>query len=117
MKEKLAKIRNILCALSAGILITGCSSAKEEYLVPLPKVEPIPKESNIDLIISSAGSCTNIKENVNNQKITVSAVGDCTLGSDTNFGTENTLPYVFEQEQEDYSYFFKVVYPIYLQTI
>jgi len=112
VKEKLAKIRNILCALSAGILITGCSNTKEDYLVPLPKVEPIPKENSIDLIISSVGSSKNIKESVNNQEITISAVGDCTLGSDTNFGTENTLPYVFEQEQEDYSYFFKVVYPI-----
>lgn len=112
MKEKLTKIRKILCALSAGILITGCSNTKEDYLVPLPKVEPIPKENSIDLIISSVGSSMNIKESVNNQEITISAVGDCTLGTDTNFGTENTLPHVFKQEQENYSYFFKAVYPI-----
>lgn len=39
--------------------------------------------------------------------ITVSSVGDCTIGYDDNFGYTNSFPYVFKKNNSDYSYFFK----------
>lgn len=44
--------------------------------------------------------------------LTVSAVGDCTLGRDDRGNYYNSLPYFLEQNNNDYSYFFKEVYNI-----
>ena len=113
MKWKLTQYKCLLTALSATILLSGCSSNKESYYVSMPKVEPIPNEDILEKTID----CTikvveEIKEKSKVVAITISAVGDCTLGTDTNFGPQNTLPDVFAKQEEDYSYFFKEVYPI-----
>lgn len=42
----------------------------------------------------------------------LSFVGDCTLGSDDNFGYINTFNHVFDQNNGDYAYFFKGVYDV-----
>lgn len=44
--------------------------------------------------------------------IVISAVGDCTLGTDSNFGYTNSFPDVLERNDRDFSYFFKGVYDI-----
>lgn len=53
----------------------------------------------------------------NNPKIKSSliltSVGDCTLGSDTKFGNNGTLPTIIQQKNNDYSYFFKNVNQIF----
>lgn len=46
------------------------------------------------------------------QEITLSFVGDCTLGTDPDFAYKNSLPYVLDKNNGDYSYFFKGVYDI-----
>lgn len=112
MKEKLIKLRCFLYALSAGIIITGCSSKEEDYFVPLPKVEPIPVEEILENTIKTTTNIVNdIKASINIKEITISAVGDCTLGNDTTFGPGNFKD-VFEQNNREYSYFFKNVYSI-----
>lgn len=103
MKEKLTNLKCFLYALSAGVLISGCSM-KEDYTIPEVKVEPIPKEETIEKLIEE-------KPEIKIQEITISAVGDCTLGTDTDFGAGNFKD-VFNQVNGDYSYFFKNVYPI-----
>ncbi|HSN58012.1 MAG TPA: CapA family protein, partial [Clostridiaceae bacterium] len=40
-------------------------------------------------------------------EITVSSVGDCTLGYDDDFGYSGSFPYIFDKNNKDYSYFFK----------
>lgn len=40
-------------------------------------------------------------------EITVSSVGDCTLGYDDDFGYSGSFPYIFDKNNRDYSYFFK----------
>jgi len=40
-------------------------------------------------------------------EITISSVGDCTLGYDDNFGYSGSFPYIFDKNNKDYSYFFK----------
>lgn len=42
----------------------------------------------------------------------LSFVGDCTIGSDENFGYVNTFHDVFNRNNGDYSYFFKGVYDV-----
>ncbi|MCI9234120.1 MAG: CapA family protein, partial [Bacilli bacterium] len=44
--------------------------------------------------------------------IVISAIGDCTLGTDTNFGYERSLPAVLDSQNRDFSYFFSGVYDI-----
>jgi hypothetical protein len=40
-------------------------------------------------------------------EITISSVGDCTLGYDDDFGYSGSFPYIFDKNNKDYSYFFK----------
>jgi poly-gamma-glutamate synthesis protein (capsule biosynthesis protein) len=40
-------------------------------------------------------------------EITISSVGDCTIGYDNDFGYSGSFPYVFDKNNKDYSYFFK----------
>lgn len=47
----------------------------------------------------------------NNNEIVVSAVGDCTIGTDTNYKYKNSFNYVYEKVK-DYSYFFSGVYDV-----
>lgn len=41
--------------------------------------------------------------------ITISFAGDCTIGYDENFSYENSLPYMFNKENNNYGYFFQKV--------
>jgi len=45
----------------------------------------------------------------NETTITISLVGDCTLGTDESFSYINSFPYRFKKENEDYGYFFRGV--------
>jgi len=40
-------------------------------------------------------------------EITISSVGDCTLGYDDDLGYSGSFPYIFDKNNKDYSYFFK----------
>ena len=53
----------------------------------------------------------NIDDNI--KKIVLSTAGDCTLGSDDNFGYNNSFYQVFKNNNNDYSYFFKNVKDIF----
>lgn len=46
------------------------------------------------------------------QQVIITAVGDCTLGSDVNFGYPDTLPAVLAANKGDYSYIFRGVYSV-----
>lgn len=46
-------------------------------------------------------------------EVLIDSVGDCTLGYDNKFSFTNSLPYVFQRHNNDYSYFFKNVYDIF----
>lgn len=59
-------------------------------------------------------------KNVNNKttekkspEVTISAVGDCTIGHDDKFAFQNSLPYQLKIHNGDYSYFFKNVVQIF----
>lgn len=46
------------------------------------------------------------KEEIVKKDIIISAVGDCTLGTDTNFGYDNSFTDVLDKNNRDFSYFF-----------
>lgn len=46
------------------------------------------------------------------RQVVVTAVGDCTLGTDINFGYESTLPAVLDSQGGDPAYVFRNVYPV-----
>lgn len=46
---------------------------------------------------------------VNVKSFTITAVGDCTIGWDTNFGRGNRFDTVFAKNNNDYGYFFRLV--------
>ena len=48
-----------------------------------------------------------------NVEVLLSAVGDCTIGTDSKFGYENTLPAMALKPNNDFSYYFKNVYNIF----
>lgn len=59
-------------------------------------------------------------KNVNNKtiektlsEVTISSVGDCTIGHDDKFAFQNSLPYKLKANNGDYSYFFKNVVHIF----
>ncbi len=88
-----------------SLLLTSCK--KEENLQKTTvekKIEVVPPVNN--RIIRSKILEQEIKE------ITISAVGDCTLGTDTHFDEMDNFPYVLEKNNRDFSYFFKGVYNI-----
>jgi len=45
--------------------------------------------------------------------IIVSMAGDCTLGNDPNFGYHNRFPHELKRQNGDFSYFFKLVKPVF----
>lgn len=46
---------------------------------------------------------------INTKTFKITAVGDCTIGWDTKFGRGNRFDTVFEKNNKDYSYFFRLV--------
>lgn len=46
---------------------------------------------------------------VEKKAITISAIGDCTIGTDTHFGYENSFTDVLDSNNRDFSYFFRGV--------
>lgn len=46
-------------------------------------------------------------------EITMNSAGDCTIGTDTNFGYSGSYIQVFNNNNRDYNYFFKNVYDIF----
>ena len=53
----------------------------------------------------------NYFEGSNNNEVVISAVGDCTIGTDTNYRYKNSFNYVYEKVKDN-SYFFSGVYDV-----
>lgn len=49
---------------------------------------------------------------VEKKELVISAIGDCTLGTDSNFGYERSFSAILDVQNRDFSYFFSGVYDI-----
>ena len=99
--------KRLLCLILAlNTVLTGCSlknstSKFEEKETEIKSTESI-YNKKLDLL----------EETPITKDIVISVVGDCTLGTDPNFGYERTFTDIFDQTGGDYSYFFSGVYDI-----
>ncbi len=105
MREYLKRLKLCLLAMSSSVLITSCKKDTlninpEQIIVPQIEYEQENDENYEDIATA--------KQKIEKKTLTISAVGDCTLGTDTNFGSGNFKD-VFEEVNGDYSYFFKGV--------
>ena len=121
MKKELQKNKILLALLgSLSLAVSSCGQEKEEGLMPSQDVSI---EKDIDLDIRNENNILEKQEKIQKEKvmpkkelekpikkeITISAVGDCTLGRDDNYDYVNSLPDVLKQNEHDYSYFFRGV--------
>jgi hypothetical protein len=71
-------------------------------------------KSNIEQLGENSINNSDTPDNTDNYKeVLIDCAGDCTLGYDDKFSLENSLPYVLQKQNNDYSYFFKNVYNIF----
>ncbi len=83
-----------------SLLLTNC---KKEELI---KIETI--EKKMEIVPPKENRIINFKILKQKEKeITISAIGDCTLGTDTHFDEMNNFPYVLKKNNRDFSYFLK----------
>ena len=112
MKDILKRKKFLLILLSAlGLAFSGCKNDTREGIVKGAIKASMEEELDLNSIINlikDDEEQIEIKEPIT-KKITISAVGDCTLGRDDKYSYENSLPYVLEQNNHDYSYFFSGV--------
>lgn len=124
LEKRLSMYKNIKkFLLLSGLTLTLSSCNKEqeeiektiqdnqvEYATTLEKeVKELPRK----LEVKTDPQEKKMEEpKIEKKEITISAVGDCTLGTDTHFGYPNSLPYVLENNNQDFSYFFNGVYDV-----
>jgi len=79
--------------------------------------EKKPTESNTSNIINKPIDSTVVdnpsKVENTNTEVLLSAVGDCTIGTDSKFGYATSLPAMAIKHNNDFSYYFKNVYSIF----
>ncbi len=124
-KRKLNKkkaIRNISLLLFFSIILTtaivksisytlkkhnteqNISSKDNKPISSIPEVKPT-------LVDTSTKVATTVK----NTQVLLSAVGDCTIGTDSKFNYATSLPAMVTNSNKDFSYYFKNVYNIFSQ--
>ena len=104
--NKKKAIRNSSLLVISFIIITLViitTISKEQKPEPTPK-----KTSN-----SSSKSIISTKSKSTNTEVLLSAVGDCTIGTDSKFSSTNSLPAMALQHNNDFSYYFKNVHNIF----
>ncbi len=102
-KKKIFIIRRIFVLASLCIII---------FIPSFILVKHINKpKTSVDKPVTSLPSKSNLDSNKITQKalaeVTISSVGDCTIGHDSKFVFENSLPYQLKKHNYDYGYFFR----------
>lgn len=69
------------------------------------------KENNVDMNIEEKNDTQVAK--IEEKEIVITAVGDCTLGTDTEFGYQDSIQNEIDNNGNDYSYIMKNVEPIF----
>lgn len=110
-KFMLSSSITLLILILCGALLYNIINHKKIYLKNKPTCANTKNTNNKKDNIKNG----NIKEkNIKNIKtsdkeVLITSIGNCTIGTDPKFGYNNSLPYVLEKNNNDYSYFFKNV--------
>ncbi|MCI8331088.1 MAG: CapA family protein [Bacilli bacterium] len=102
------KKRFLCMALAVITVFNGCSLKNSSF-----------QRSDVELVIEENVTDTKVEEPIVVQEvqpvvkeIVISAIGDCTLGTDDNFGYERSFTNVLDDNSRDFSYFFSGVFDI-----
>lgn len=114
MREKYLKMKTVLLAMMTGVLVTGCKSKDFDVVSSfrasstIDKLADFSEELQNDLkMVHALAELNQIKEEESKKKtITISAIGDCTLGADLDYGFDNSFYDVHLKNEGDNGYFF-----------
>lgn len=116
MKKELQRKKLLLAILSSLSIVLSSCGHKEDVVDEVSIKEDITLETvSENNILEEQEETQEVQvkqkeiEKPIKKEITISAVGDCTLGRDDNFDYVNSLPDVLKQNEHDYSYFFRGV--------
>ncbi|MDY4949930.1 MAG: CapA family protein [Clostridium cadaveris] len=116
LRRKKLRRRKIAVLILALCFILGCTLAALKLSSNHSKNEEISDESKV-AVDENKESQEPVKEEPEmkevREEILLTFAGDCTLGTDTKFGYAGSLPDMFENQNKNYSYFFKNVYDIF----
>ena len=96
MKKQYLSLKNILLLLGMGISLNGCQKETNEVenlvINEVESKEPVlNKNLASDTINQMLEEAKKLVPEIEVKDITISAIGDCTLGTDTHFGYENSF--------------------------
>ena len=117
--NKKKAIRNLSLLLFFSITLTLVTIKTVSYVFnKFNETHVIPKEQVIKPTEDTTSSNSNTvitppKVENTNTEVLLSAVGDCTIGTDSKFGYSNSLPAMVSQPDNGFSYLFKNVYSIF----
>lgn len=112
MKQYLSKLKILLTAFAISNILT--SSEKEIEPEITMAIQNMITSTTFNPLIEKIKIEETIEElqQLRKKEITISAVGDCTLGTDTNFGYPKSFTNVLDEQNRDFSYFFNGVHDI-----
>lgn len=117
MKRQYITLRNSLLLLGISVSLNGCQRKINEIdnitVNEKASMEQVLDTTHtINTVNKMIREAMNIIPKIEVKDITISAIGDCTLGTDLHFGYPNSFTYVVDNNNRDFSYFFKGVYNI-----
>lgn len=117
MKRQYITLRNSLLLLGISVSLNGCQRKINEIdnitVNEKASMEQVLDTTHtINTVNKMIKEAMNIIPKIEVKDITISAIGDCTLGTDLHFGYPNSFTYVVDNNNRDFSYFFKGVYNI-----
>jgi len=117
--NKKKAIKNLSLLLFFSIILTLITIKTVSFVFTKNNVtNDIPKEQVIKPTENNTSSNSNTvitppKVENTHTEVLLSAVGDCTIGTDSKFGYANSLPAMVSQADNGFSYLFKNVYSIF----
>lgn len=107
--KPIKKWKKIALLAGFGVILSGCEKEEQTEFISIEDfAEDFLEEEPIKEIEE-----TMVEEpEINKVDITISAIGDCTLGTDTNFDYEDSFTNVLDNNNRNFSYFFDGVYEI-----
>lgn len=108
--KQTSKWKKVALLVGFGFLLSGCGQEeKTEFISIEDLAEDFLEEEPTEVMDMEL---VEEPKEVKKLDITISAVGDCTLGTDTNFDYERSFTNVLDDNNRDFGYFFDGVYDV-----
>lgn len=110
LKNKFKIMIFFLLVLSASVFFGGCLHNSKRDLSNDSESKPVQAPQNL---VENKDKSSESKKDNEEKEILLSFAGDSTLGTDKKFNQSTSLPAMLKSKNNDYSYFFKNVKPIF----